>query len=404
MLAANYYIFLSGNNVFTELSLSHGGYDVGALLNLGSGSGRPLMGRSSTASLSLACLSGLLALSGAVPANGQAMMEYGGLMAAPKGVPSGAANALATPYRNIPNMFPGQSGSGSASGNSGGSSAAGSSVTTPIMTTTDGQENKGPDPKKIQEEGNKALADYQKAKSKMHSSNPEDLKAAEALLRSAINSRNSIWGYSDPVIPAMLNDLGGLYAKQNHTDTAIGCYKSALVYITKQKGSGSYERLDTMLKLGKLLRSKGEHREALNYLKQAALINERQSGKENVKTIETKLDWAREADQLSSQEADLVYKDCLNTFEHIDPSSPEQKSAALLYDTLKSSLERNYSDYLRRQGRAQEADELKEKLKVSTEAAAGEDTPAAVVRSNGQSKAEPGAESSSDAASEAAKK
>ena len=38
----------------------------------------------------------------------QAMMEYGGLMAMPKGVPSGnTVNMLTNPYRSIGNNFPG---------------------------------------------------------------------------------------------------------------------------------------------------------------------------------------------------------------------------------------------------------------------------------------------------------
>lgn len=309
------------------------------------------------------------------PVGAQGLSEYGAIMAAPKGLPSGAANTLANPYRSL-NLTPGSSsGSSSGSGSSSNaaptnSKAAASSTSKPGAegaTFIDENGEKQIDPKKAQEIGAKAQADYQKAKSKLHSSNPEDWKVAETLLRSAITSRNSIWGYNDPVIPKMLEDLGNLYTKEDHPDTAISCYKSALIYITKQKGSGSYERLDVMLKLGKLLRTRGEHREALNYLKQAALINERQNGKEFSKSLETKLDWAMEADQVGVAEADSVYRDCVNTMEHLDPNSANVQACPLAYDSLKSALNKHYSDYLKRQGRLEEAAELSSKLKIVEE-------------------------------------
>lgn len=289
-------------------------------------------------------------------------------MASPKGLPSGAANSLAAPYRNLNlNLTGSPSGgsAGSSKGSASGQSQQGQSQTTNgsgiTMTDENGQEVI--DPKKAEAAGNKALADYQKAKNKLLSTNPEDQKNAEALIRSAINTRHAIWGYNDPVIPKMLEDLGALYARQDHIDTAISCYKSALMYITKQKGSGSYDRLAVMVKLGKLLRTKGEHREALNYLKQVALINERQNGKENPASLESRLDWAMEADHVGIAEADAAYRDCYHTMTHLDLTSQEVKDNAVVYDSLKDALASRFSDYLTRQGHKEEADQVLQTLK-----------------------------------------
>jgi tetratricopeptide (TPR) repeat protein len=326
------------------------------------------------------------------PVEAQGLSEYGAVLAAPKGLPSSAANTLTNPYRSL-NLSPGSSSGSSSSSHAAVNSKAATSSSTSKSgaddaTFIDGNGEKQIDPKKAQEIGAKAQTDYQKAKSKLHSSNPEDWKVAEALIRSAITSRNSIWGYSDPVIPKMLEDLGALYTKEDHADTAISCYKSALIYITKQKGSGSYERLDVMLKLGKLLRNKGEHREALNYLKQAALINERQYGREFSKSLETKLDWAMEADQVGVAEADTVYRDCVDTMEHLDPNSANVQACPLAYDSLRSALNRHYSDYLKRQGRLEEAAELSTRLKIVEEKEAPDESKATIGEAKTENKTE----------------
>ena len=118
--------------------------------------------------------------------NGQCLM----------GVPSGnTVNMLTNPYRSINNKMPG--GNTSSASNSSASEAPaatpGISPNTSPAVTVDALGTVTVDPKKAQILGAKALKQYEQAKAKV-AAKPADLKGAEALLREAINTRNSIWG------------------------------------------------------------------------------------------------------------------------------------------------------------------------------------------------------------------
>ena len=289
-----------------------------------------------------------LALNAAPSVQAQGLMEYGGLMAAPKGLPSGnTINSLVSPYSklNIP------AGSGSAGG-------GGAQSILPYQTVgADGSISVNP--KKVKEIADRAAKAYEgaRAKLKLVSPTPKDLKDCENLLRETIALRNSVWGYSDPTIAVMLNQLGGVYEKQNQPATAESCYKNALVYITKKSGSGSYDRLDTLTNLARMYEKAGKHKEALDNYSQVAQIKERQDGPDNLKAIAARLDWARSLAALDKPESESVFESALKSLEATDRS----KDAALS-SKLSSELQLSYGAFLTKKGKVEEGKRLSERL------------------------------------------
>lgn len=301
-----------------------------------------------------------LAFHGASSADAQGLMEYGGLMAAPKGIPSGnTINSLVSPYSKL--NIPTGAGAGAAAGNQN---------LMPYQTVgADGSVSVNP--KKVKEIADRAAKAYEgaRAKLKLTSPTPKDLKECENLLRETIALRNSVWGHSDPTIPLMLNQLGGVYEKQNQPATAESCYKNALVYITKKSGSGSYDRLDTLTNLARLYEKAGKHKEALDNFSQVAQIKERQDGPDNLKTIAARLDWARALAALDKPETESVFESALKSLEATDRSKD-----AGLSSKLGSELQVNYGAFLSKKGKVEEGKRLSERLAKLTAATTGNTT------------------------------
>lgn len=300
----------------------------------------------------------LLAFHGASGARAQGLMEYGGLMAAPKGLPSGnTINSLVSPYSNL--NIPTGAGAG-----------AGNQSLLPYQTVgADGSVSVNP--KKVKEIADRAAKSYEaaRAKLKLTSPSPRDLKDCENLLRETIALRNSVWGYSDPTIPVMLNQLGGVYEKQNQPATAESCYKNALVYITKKSSSGSYDRLDTLTNLARMYEKAGKYKEALDNFSQVAQIKERQEGPENLKAIAARLDWARALSALDKPETESVFESALKSLEAADRSKDE-----VLSSKLGSELQVNYGAFLSKKGKVEEGKRLSERLSKLTSATTGSAT------------------------------
>ncbi|MFA6209867.1 MAG: tetratricopeptide repeat protein [Candidatus Obscuribacterales bacterium] len=302
-------------------------------------------------------LSSLLLLSQMVSpeqAKAQAMMEYGGLMAMPKGVPSGnTVNMLTNPYRSINSKFPGNGNSSSGGtsdapaatpGQVGGSNSAMSVDALGTVTL---------DPKKAQILGAQALKQFEQAKAKM-AAKPQDLKGAEAVLREAINTRNSIWGYDDPMMPTMLTLMGEIYAKQKHVSESEACFKNALVYITKKQGSGSFDRLDTLAKLGALYNDNGNPKEAVSYFQQVAQIKERQHGPLDIATLKAKLHWANVSAAAGKPDAATIYTGLQS---NLDQSDKDKAG----YKEVQSEFIKSYGAFLSKAGKSEEANDLEKR-------------------------------------------
>lgn len=308
-----------------------------------------------TAILSVISVVSALYLFTMPPVCAQGLMEYGGLMAAPKGLPSaGVINGLTSPYRNFaplqttPQAY----------------QQGGQTLAPYQIMGADG--NPQVDPRKIKEITMKASKAYDAAKAKLKIANPtaKDLKEAEANLREAITYRNSIWGYSDPHIPGMLNMLGGIYEKQNQLPSAESCYKNSLVYITKKSGSGSYDRVETLLLLARLYDKDKRAKEALDNYSQVAQIRERQAGEDSMPALKARLDWARVSASLDKPDTASIYERCLKSYEALNKSG-DAKNAKDLQNISPSFLE-NYSAYLTKKGKSVEAEALKQKIVVSS--------------------------------------
>lgn len=282
-----------------------------------------------------------------VPARAQAIGEYGGLMAMPKGVPTGSVNALTTPYRNLPNMTP------SATPSSAGSSSA-VDISNNSAVTVDALGNSTVDPVKAQMLGAKAVKLYEQAKAKAHSATP-DLRGAEASLREAINIRNGIWGYSDPMMPKMLTLMGDIYVKLKHPTEAESCYKNALVYLAKKEGSGSYDRLDTVAKLGALYKSQGNFKEAVSFYQQTALIKERQLGMLDPSVLDAKIQWAEVSAEAGKADAETLFQAVATTLEKADRSKHS-------YAHVQEELLKSYGALLKKNGKSDEIAALEARL------------------------------------------
>ncbi|CAN5337978.1 hypothetical protein BH11CYA1_BH11CYA1_14230 [soil metagenome] len=286
-------------------------------------------------------------------AKAQAMMEYGGLMAMPKAVPSGGTvNMLTNPYRTIENKMPGSA--NNASGSSPGATPN-QNANPNSAVTVDALGTVTIDPKKAQILGAKALKQFEQAKA-MVAAKPQDLKGAEAVLREAINTRNSIWGYDDPMMPKMLTLMGEIYAKQKHISESEACYKNALVYITKKQGSGSFERLDTLAKLGTLYSENGNPKEAVQFFQQVTQIKERQLGASAVNTMQAKLQWANVAAAAGKPDADSLYKGLKENLEQSDKSKPG-------YKEVQEGFVKSYGAYLAKEGKGEAANDLEKNFK-----------------------------------------
>lgn len=281
----------------------------------------------------------------------QAMMEYGGLMAMPKGVPSGnTVNMLTNPYRSIGNKFPGGNTSASSANASEAPGATPAFTNSSPATSVDALGTVTVDPKKAQILGAQALKQYEQAKAKM-AAKPQDLKGAEATLREAINTRNSIWGYDDPMMPAMLTLMGEIYAKQKHVSESEACYKNALVYITKKQGSGSFERLDTLAKLGALYNENGNPKDALPCFQQVAQIKERQFGASNLASMKARLQWAITSGAVGKTDTDSIYKGLLGNLDQSDKTKAG-------YKEVEKEFIKSYGAYLSKEGKNEEASAL----------------------------------------------
>jgi len=220
------------------------------------------------------------------------------------------------------------------------------------------------DPKKAQMLGVKTVKEFEQAKAKM-AAKPPDLKMAEALLRDAIGIRNSIWGYSDTAMPQMLTLLGDVYAQQKHTSQAESCYKNALIYITKQDGSGSYQRLDALSKLGILYHTTGNTKDAVSFYQQVAQIKERQFGATSTDALKARLEWADVANAAGKPDADSLYKGIVESLDKVDRSKAG-------YSPIRTSLVKSYSALLTKNGKTEEAAAISSHF---TEAPAGADAP-----------------------------
>jgi hypothetical protein len=280
----------------------------------------------------------IVAMVGTPAARSQGMMEYGGLMAMPKGIPTGdTIKAMTRGFGAIPNALPGQTSNGI---------PAGLSTTMPDGSVVI-------DPKKAKELSARADGYYRQAKQILNNKGaqtPAALKQAEKLLRDAITIRNAIWGYADPNIPKLLNQLAGVYELLKQPTTAESCYKNALVYINKKYGPGSAERLDTYVNLAPLLVKKGNLPEALSLEQQITLMKERQIGATDIGTIQARLTWAGTAKALDKPNAPDIYKQCLTDLEAAgNKISPDKVSK------FKSEIIPSYIEVLKKQGREEEA-------------------------------------------------
>ena len=290
-------------------------------------------------------------------AGAQAMMEYGGLMAMPKAVPSGGTvNALTNPYRAIEKQMPGGAASNAPGATPGQNAAPMSAVSVDALGTIT------VDPKKAAILGAKALKQFEQAKAMM-AAKPQDLKGAEAVLREAINTRNSIWGYDDPMMPTMLTLMGEIYAKQKHISESEACYKNALVYITKKQGSGSFDRLDTLAKLGALYADNGNPKDALQYFQQVSQIKERQFGASAVPTMQAKLQWANVAAAAGKPDADSLYLGLKDNLDQTDKSKAG-------YKELQADFIKSYGAVLAKAGKSEAANDLEKHFSQEAPAAA----------------------------------
>jgi tetratricopeptide (TPR) repeat protein len=284
----------------------------------------------------------LLVAAGAGAAGAQGLMEYGGLMAMPKGVPGGdTVQNLTRGFGAIPNALPGQSGQ-----------AAPVIPASVAMVRPDGTVTV--DPKKVAAATAKANADQNQAKAILAkaTATPAELKEAEKHLRAAITLRNSIWGYQDPNIPKLLNQLGSTYERMKQPATAKTCYQNAVTYVNKKYGFGSPERLDSFICLTPILLQEGELSEALSLQQQIAMIKERKSGATSLDTIEARLAWAGTAKALDKPNAADIYKQCLTDLDKAGSKiTPEQTNK------LKAEILPPYLETLKKQGRDDEAKE-----------------------------------------------
>lgn len=308
----------------------------------------------------------------------QAMMEYGGLMAMPKGVPGGnTVNMLTNPYRSIGNKFPGNSATNTSSVSEAPGATPSQFTNSSSATSVDALGAIVVDPKKAQILGAQALKQYEQAKAKM-AAKPQDLKGAEASLREAINTRNSIWGYDDPMMPAMLTLMGEIYAKQKHVSESEACYKNALVYITKKQGSGSFERLDTLAKLGALYNDNSNPKDALPCFQQVAQIKERQFGASNLASLKARLQWANTSSAVGKADTDSIYKALL---ENLDQSDKAKAG----YKEVQAEFIKSYGAFLSKEGKNEEASALASHFAVAGAEADTAKSPAATTSTTSNS-------------------
>lgn len=210
-------------------------------------------------------------------ASAQGLSEYGGLMAMPRGIPSGDLTKTMTRTYGSVNIPTGQTTP----------QAASDPQTARILGLAPGT---ALDAKKIKALGEKTITLYNQAKAicANEQATSPTLSEAERKLKEAITIRNSIWGYQDPAIPKMLLLLGDVYARNKQEQAAAQCFHNAQVYINKRLGPGSYERYDAILALANLAKNTGKAAEAISQYRQVIQIDERLGRKDSFKALQAK--------------------------------------------------------------------------------------------------------------------
>jgi tetratricopeptide (TPR) repeat protein len=274
-------------------------------------------------------------------ASAQGLSEYGGLMAMPRGIPSGDLTKTMTRTYGSVNIPTGQTTP----------QAASDPQTARILGLAPGT---ALDAKKIKALGEKTITLYNQAKGicANEQAGSTSLSEAEKKLKEAITIRNSIWGYQDPAIPKMLLLLGDVYARNKQEQAAAQCFHNAQVYINKRLGPGSYERYEAILALANLAKNTGKAAEAISQYRQVIQIDERLGRKDSLKALQAKFAMVECLNKYQSPELKEKQIELLATIEQkltaqtlsIDETAQlqnlKEKAARL---TLEASVPANYA-------------------------------------------------------------
>jgi tetratricopeptide (TPR) repeat protein len=126
---------------------------------------------------------------------------------------------------------------------------------------------------------NKYFAESQKALK------ANNLDQADALLRQAINCRESLWGAKDPSVAKLYVLLGDMNSKQAPL-RAEEAYHKAMMCLIKINGPGDYVMTPVLDKLGAAEMKAGKFRDAVNAYEQLYQLRSRKLGEDDKGTIQ----------------------------------------------------------------------------------------------------------------------
>lgn len=178
-----------------------------------------------------------------------------------------------------------------------------------------------------------------------------NLDAAEDLFRQALNAVQRVPHKPIDVVKCQ-NSLARAFTLQARAEEAESMFKRSLDILRRAYGAKSPELVQTMLDLGSIYESEGDHPAAMALYNQVLSINQSNFGPEHPETAHSLHRLARAKSNAGKQtEAESDYKHAINILEK-HPDDGEMKT-----------LLKDYADLLRKTNRLAEADEIERKVR-----------------------------------------
>lgn len=172
-------------------------------------------------------------------------------------------------------------------------------------------------------------------------------------LRKSLAIREFYWASNDKNLPVVLCKLAEVLGKQKKYDEAIVILDRSLAYCSRIFGPGTPERIPTLVLMGETYQKKSDFGKSFESYKQAYTLTERAKGK-GPETTKIRVAMARVANRQSwNRTACELYQEILDD---------HAKGAGGLSQGDLSSIAKEYSDVLKKEGREDEANVVLAKM------------------------------------------
>ncbi len=227
-----------------------------------------------------------------LPAFGQGISEYGGLMGMPKNMPTGHQGALTNLY-----------GAGSLNKITGSQSGAAGSALPVVGDSRVIAKN-------IADKANQYFGEAQKKEK------AGKLAEAEAWYRGSAQMREQVWGTKDPAVFVIYGKIGALCTKQNKLPEAEAAYRRQIACAVRLYGAGAYEMCPILAHVAETCMAQNKMPDAINAYRQIYQLKKRKLGDTNPESLGAMLKLAAALKQNgATAEAETMAKEGLKLAE-----------------------------------------------------------------------------------------